>query len=64
MHLLRYRFWRDCEFFVGHLQDYPYYETQAYSEQELVENLRDLLKDIESGEIPYITDHRSLITDH
>ena len=54
MKTLRYTFWQDGEFFLGFLNDYPDYETQAYSTDELVANLKDLLKDIESGEIPYV----------
>jgi len=41
-------------FFIGYLNEYPDYETQGFSKEELLENLKDLLKDIESGEIPFI----------
>jgi predicted RNase H-like HicB family nuclease len=54
MKTLRYTFWQDGEFFLGFLNDYPGYETQGYSKEELIENLKDLLKDIESSEIPFI----------
>ena len=54
MRTLKYTFWQDGEFFLGHLNDYPDYQTQAYSKDELLENLKDLLKDLESGEIPFI----------
>lgn len=46
MKTLRYTFWQDGEFFLGFLNDYPDYETQGFSKEELVENLKDLLKDI------------------
>jgi len=36
------------------LNDYPHYQTQAYSKAELLDNLRDLLADFESGEVPYV----------
>ena len=39
---------------MGFLNDYPDYETQGYSKVELLENLQDLLKDLESGEVPFI----------
>lgn len=61
MKTLRYTFWQDGEFFLGFLNDYPDYETQAYSKDELVENLKDLSKDIESGEIPYVRKVEELI---
>lgn len=54
MKSLRFTFWQDGEFFLGFLNDYPDYQTQGYSKEELVENLKDLLKDLESGEVPYI----------
>ena len=47
-------FRRDGEFFVGHLNEYPDHETQGYSKDELVENLKDLLVDLESEEIPFV----------
>ena len=54
MRRLQFTFWKDEDFFIGFLNDYPDYETQGESKEELVENLRSLLEDIESGEIPYI----------
>jgi len=54
MKTVRYTFWQDDEFFIGYLNAYPDYETQDYSKEELLENLKDLLKDIDSGEIPFI----------
>jgi predicted RNase H-like HicB family nuclease len=54
MRTLKYTFWRDGEFFLGYINDYPDYVTQGYSKEELLEHLRDLLKDLESGEVPYI----------
>lgn len=54
MRTVKYTFWRDGRFYLGFLNDYPDYPTQAFSKNELVENLRDLLSDIESGQIPYI----------
>jgi predicted RNase H-like HicB family nuclease len=54
MKTVQYTFWQDGEFFIGYLSEYPDYETQGFSKEELLENLKDLLKDIESGEIPFI----------
>jgi predicted RNase H-like HicB family nuclease len=51
---LEYTYWQDGDFFIGHLNEYPDYETQGYSKDELVENLKDLLTDLESGEVPYV----------
>jgi predicted RNase H-like HicB family nuclease len=54
MRILKYTFWQDGAFFLGYLNDYPDYQTQGYSKDELIENLKDLLADIESGEIPSV----------
>ncbi len=51
---MKYTFWQDGEVFIGYLNEYPDYQTQAYSKDELLENLKDLLADIESGEVPFI----------
>ena len=54
MKTIQYTFWQDGEFFLGYLNEFPEYETQGLSKEELLENLKDLLIDIKSGEIPYI----------
>ena len=54
MRTTKYTFWQDGEFYIGFLNEYPDYETQGFSKDELIENLKSLLKDIESQEIPFI----------
>ena len=54
MRTLKYTFWKDGEFFLGYLNEYPNYQTQGYSKEELLENLKDLLADLESGEVPFV----------
>lgn len=54
MKIVQYTFWRDGEFFIGYLNEYPDYETQGYSKEELIENLKSLLSDLESSEVPFI----------
>ncbi|HSK73873.1 MAG TPA: hypothetical protein VK892_19400 [Pyrinomonadaceae bacterium] len=61
MKTVRYTYWKDGDFFIGFLNDYPDYETQGFSKEELTENLKDLLKDIESEEIPFIKKVEELI---
>jgi predicted RNase H-like HicB family nuclease len=39
----------DDGMWLGYLQDHPDYLTQGKTVEELKENLRDILKDIESG---------------
>jgi predicted RNase H-like HicB family nuclease len=48
----KYIYWQDQNQWLGYLQDYPDYWTLGDSIEELQSNLRDLYKDLTSGEIP------------
>lgn len=54
MKTIRYTYWKDAEYYLGYLNDYPDYQTQGLSKEDLIRNLKALLIDIESDEIPYI----------
>lgn len=54
MRKVKFTSWQDGEFYLGFLNDYPDYQTQGFSREELIENLRALLLDLESNEIPYV----------
>ena len=54
MKRITFTFWRDEKFYIGFLNQYPDYQTQGRTKSELTDNLKDLLKDIESREVPYI----------
>ena len=54
MKTLKFTYWKDGNYFLGYLNDYPDYETQGTSKEELVSNLKSLLADMESGDVPYI----------
>ena len=54
MQTIKYTFWQEGEFVIGFLNDYPDYQTQGYSKEELLENLKSLMTDIQSNEIPFI----------
>jgi hypothetical protein len=58
---MQYTFWQDGDFFIGYLNDYPDYQTQVYSKEELIENLKDLLNDLESEEVPFIKKVEELV---
>lgn len=51
---LRFVHWKDKNFYIGYLQDFPDYMTQGETEEELKENLLDLYHDLSSGELPYV----------
>ena len=54
MRTIKITSWKDNDFYVGYLNDYPDYRSQGYSKEELVENLKGLLQDVESDDVPYI----------
>ena len=58
---MKFTFWQDGEFFIGYLNEYPDYETQGHSKAELIENLKDLLKDLESGEVLFVRKVEELV---
>ena len=49
---MEYTYWKDKDFYIGYLNDFPDYKTQSVSELE--ENLKSLYDDIKSDEIPFI----------
>lgn len=54
MTTLKYVYWQEGEFWLGYLHDYPDYQTQGLSLEDLEDHLRDLYHDISSGKIPGI----------
>jgi len=61
MKTTKFTYWRDGDFYLGFLNEYPDYQTQGMSKEELVHNLKDLLVDLESGEIPYVRKVEDLV---
>jgi hypothetical protein len=61
MKTAKFTYWEDGGFYLGFLNDYPDYQTQAMSKEELIDNLRDLLSDLESGEIPCVRKVEELV---
>ena len=61
MKTLKFTYWKDGEYYLGFLNDYPDYETQGMSKEELVSNLKDVLVDLESGEVPYVRKVEDLV---
>ncbi len=50
----KYVYWEDGGMWIGYFEDYPDYLTQGASLEELKENLRDMYKDLTSGDIPHV----------
>lgn len=51
---LKYIYWKDGNEYLGYLERYPDYMTQGSTLDELIENLKDIFIDLESGEIPAV----------
>lgn len=54
-------YWEEDGAWLGYLQEYPDYWTQGENLEDLEEHLKDLYKDITSGEIPGIRKVRELV---
>ena len=50
----RFVHWQHGEFWLGYFEEFPDYLTQGGTLAELEDNLRDLYRDLTSGEIPGI----------
>jgi len=48
---LSYTYWQNDGFYIGHLNEYPEYDTQGKSLAELETMLKSLYEDISSGEL-------------
>ena len=52
MQTVKYVYWEEDGGWLGHLQDFPDYWTQGETLDDLKEHLRDLYKDLTSGQLP------------
>jgi len=50
----RYIYWKDDDMWLGYLEEYPDYMTQGETAEELQENLKDIYKELEGGNIPCV----------
>lgn len=50
----RFTYYREDDMFVGWLEEYPDFKTQGETLEELQENLRDIYRELSSGEIPCV----------
>jgi predicted RNase H-like HicB family nuclease len=54
MEKMKYIYWQDEGMWLGYLEDYPDYMTQGESIEELEDNLKDIFKELTSGNIPCV----------
>ena len=55
-----FTYWQDGEFWLGQLDEFPDYQTQGASLEDLKEHLADLHKELTSGTIPGVRRHAQL----
>lgn len=49
---LKFKYWKDGNFWIGYMELFPDYWTQGETEEELQNNLKEIYKDLTSGELP------------
>jgi hypothetical protein len=54
MQTVKFVYWEEDEAWIGYLQEYPDYWTQGETLDDLKDHLRDLYRDLTSGELPGI----------
>ena len=54
MQVVKIVYWQEGDGWIGYLQDWPDYWTQGETLEDLKDHLRDLYRDVTSGELPGI----------
>jgi len=54
---IKYTYKQDGKFLIGHIDEYPEYPTQAFSINELEENLQDIYEMINDGALEVHNKH-------
>lgn len=54
MKAIKYVYWQDGDMWIGYLEEFPDYWTQGETVEELEDNLRDIAKELASGNIPSV----------
>ena len=54
MRSIRYVYWQESDMWLGYLEEYPDYQTQGETLEDLQENLKDIYQDVTSGVIPNV----------
>jgi hypothetical protein len=55
-----FTYWREGDFWLGQLADYPDYPTQGTRLEDLKEHLLDIHRDLSSSVIPAVRCHAEL----
>jgi predicted RNase H-like HicB family nuclease len=61
MDTIKFVYYKEDDFWVGWLEEYPDYRTQGQTIEELKTNLKDSFEDITTGMIPYVRRYGELV---
>jgi predicted RNase H-like HicB family nuclease len=61
METKKFIFYQEEDMWIGWLEEYPDYRTQGATLEELKQNLKDIYKDLKSGQIPSVRKTGELI---
>jgi hypothetical protein len=61
MQTIKIVYWEEDGAWIGYIQDYPDYRTQGETLDDLRDHLRDLYRDLSSGQIPGIRKVEELV---
>ena len=54
MNTIKYIYWQDENMWLGYLEEYPDYWAQGETMEELQEHLKDIFKELTSGNMPCV----------
>ncbi len=61
MRTVRIVYWQEEDgLWIGYMESFPEYMTQGASLDELRENLKDILGEVESRNIPFVRTHEDM----
>ena len=50
----RYIYWKNKDMWLVYIEEYPDYMTQGETLEELKENLKDIYRELSSGNVSYV----------
>ncbi len=54
MNKKKFVYWSDNNVMIGYMEEFPDYLSQGETLEELIDNLKDIYKELMSGEIPNV----------
>ena len=61
METMKFVYYKENEIWVGWLEEYPDYRSQGSTMDELKENLKEIYRDLNSGNLPQVRRRGELV---